>query len=238
MQDILSRLKFRTANPGDVDFVIECIIEAEKSGTQKINTCGIFNLSEIKWREILRNILLEDIPGYDFSLSGFMLADLDGTPVCAQGAWFSGNGEIDAGLIKTSMFMEYMPEENFNIDPEIFEIVKALTIKRDRGMIQLEFSYTVPRLRRNGIFTRTLIETLRKNYRENHDAKMVQTVLFRDNYKIFNILHRLGFECITEKSVSNPRVLEIFAFDTMVKMNLSIEKMKEIILNDQIISFS
>lgn len=238
MQDILSRLKFRSAKPDDVDFVIECIIEAEKSGTNKINTCGIFNLTEMKWREILRNILLEDIPGYDFSLSGFMLAELDGIPVCAQGAWYSGNVEIDAGLIKTSMFMEYMPEENFNIDPDIFDIVKALTIKRDHGMIQLEFSYTVPRLRRNGIFTRTLIETLRKNYNENPGAKMVQTVLFRDNYKIFNILHRLGFEYTTGKTVSNPRVLDIFAFDTMVKMNLTIGKMKEIISTDQIISSS
>lgn len=227
MDDIVKQLKFRFAKPDDVEFIIECIIEAEKSGTQTINTCRIFNLSEQEWRDILRKILLVDIPDYDFWLSNYLIAELDNRPVCAQGAWFEGKTGIASSVIKTSMMMEYIPKEKFNLDLKKTKFVKALIMKRDAGMVQLEHAYTIPELRRRGIHTQTLLEIMKRTYDQNPDATMVQTIFFKGNCITYNESQKLGFEPVAEKSVENPEILEIFAHNTRIQMNLTIDKLHE-----------
>lgn len=221
MDDIVNRIKFRFAKPADVDFIVTCIIEAEKSGTNTINSCRIFNLEEQEWRDILRKILLLDIPDYEFSLSGFLIAELDEMPVSSQGAWFEGKKGLSGIVIKTSMLMEYIPAENFNFDQKKTEFIKTLSMKRDKQKIQLEYSYTVPELRRRGIHTRLLFEIMHRVYAEFPSDIKVQTTFFRGNRNTFNEFTKLGFKIIQEKKVNDPEVMNIFAYDTKIMMESS-----------------
>jgi len=227
MDEIAKKLKFRYATPEDVDFVIECIIEAEKSGTETINTCRIFNLSEQEWKKILKKILLEDIPDYDFWLSNYLIAELDGRPVCAQGAWLEGGSGAASSVIKTSMLVENIPKEKFVLDPQKIKFVKALSMKRDAGMIQLEHAYTIPELRRRGIHTQTVLENMKRTYDQNPSAKMIQTIFFKDNCNTYNECKKLGYKAVEEKGVDNPDILKIFAYDTRIKMDMTPDKMLE-----------
>jgi len=71
-------VKIRRANRADIDFIIETIIEAEKSLTDKISYCNIFSLSESELLDILRNILSEDITGQDLCYSEYLIAEVNG----------------------------------------------------------------------------------------------------------------------------------------------------------------
>lgn len=227
MDDIVKQLKFRMATPDDVDFVIDCVIEAEKSGTQTINTCRIFNLTEQEWRDILRKILLDDIPDYDFWLSNYLIAELDGRPVCAQGAWFEGKTGTASSVIKTSMMMEYIPKDKFVLDLKTAKFVKALSIKREAGKVQLEHAYTVPDLRRRGIHTQTVIEIMKRTFDQNPPATMIQTIFFKQNCNTYNECIKLGFEPVLEKGVDDPEILNIFAHKTRIMMDMTPEKLNE-----------
>ncbi|MGA7836882.1 MAG: hypothetical protein WB996_02885 [Ignavibacteriaceae bacterium] len=227
MDDIVKQLKFKFATPDDVDFVIDCIIEAEKSGTQTINTCRIFNLSEQEWRDILRKILLEDIPDYDFWLSNYLIAELDGRPVCAQGAWFEGKTGTASSVIKTSMMMEYIPKEKFALDLKTAKFVKALSIKRESGKVQMEHAYTVPELRRRGLHTQTVLEIMKRTFDRNPGATMIQAIFFKDNCNTYNECMKLGFKPVLEKGVEDPEILNIFAHKRRIMMDMSPEKLQE-----------
>ncbi|PIP77706.1 MAG: hypothetical protein COW85_07645, partial [Ignavibacteria bacterium CG22_combo_CG10-13_8_21_14_all_37_15] len=78
---MLNDLVVRNATPLDINFVIETIIEADKSGTPMSSACNILNLSEEEYKGILKDILNENIEGQEFSLSGFLIAELDGKPI-------------------------------------------------------------------------------------------------------------------------------------------------------------
>jgi DNA-binding transcriptional regulator YhcF (GntR family) len=227
MDDIVKQLKFRFATRDDIDFITDCIIEAEKSGTQTINTCRIFNLSEEEWRDILKKILLDDIPDYDFWLSNYLIAELDGRPVCAQGAWFEGKTGKASSVIKTSMLMEYIPKGKFVLDLKTAQFVKALSIKRESGKVQMEHAYTVPDLRRRGIHTQTVLEIMKRTYDQNPSATMIQTIFFKGNCNTYNECLKLGFEPVLEKGVDDPEILNIFAHKKRIMMNMSPDKLQE-----------
>ncbi|HRI47488.1 MAG TPA: hypothetical protein PK559_10330, partial [Ignavibacteriaceae bacterium] len=55
----------RKATINDIPFVIEGIIEAEKSGGNTITTCSIFDLSIEDFKELLTKLLSEDVEDYD-----------------------------------------------------------------------------------------------------------------------------------------------------------------------------
>ena len=57
---MVSNLTIRKATHSDIDFIIEAIIESDKSGTNVVSTCNIFNLTLEEYRAVLANILAED----------------------------------------------------------------------------------------------------------------------------------------------------------------------------------
>lgn len=227
MNNILNQLKFKVAGPGDVDFVIDCIIEAEKSGTEIINTCNIFSICEKEYRIALKNILLDDIPEYDFWLSGYLIAELDGRPVSAQGAWYEGNDGLSSTSVRTTMMMEYLPREKFILDTKVSNIVRALSIPRENGTIQLEHAYTIPELRRQGIHFQTVLELMKRNIERLPEASKFQTMPFRGNYKSYNEAMKIGFTQVLEKKVDDPFVYNIFAYNCKVLLELTKDKLEE-----------
>ena len=60
MNDLIKNCSFRNAEIKDIPFIIETIIEAEKSGSNVIPTCKIFGLTEDEYKNILVEILAEN----------------------------------------------------------------------------------------------------------------------------------------------------------------------------------
>ena len=71
--DNTDRIIIRQAEISDIDFIIEAILEADRSDTDRISYCTIFNLSRVEFRKILREILIEDIQGSELCLSDFLV---------------------------------------------------------------------------------------------------------------------------------------------------------------------
>ena len=82
---MIDNLTVRQATVNDIDFIVETIVESEKSSSEVISSCKIFGLTEEKFKEIIREVLREDVPNYDYYLSGFIIAEKDGEYVGAMG---------------------------------------------------------------------------------------------------------------------------------------------------------
>src|SRR5688572_18410769 len=86
-------LTFRKAQPKDINFIIEAILESERSGTDVLSWSRILSISETETAELVRNILEEEIEGQEWHLPSFYIAESDGRPAAALSAWIeSANG--------------------------------------------------------------------------------------------------------------------------------------------------
>lgn len=216
---MVENLQIRQAAQDDIPFVIEAIIESEKGGTQTISTCRIFELSGNEFKQILGDILLHNIDNFDYSLSGFLIAERNGEKVGALGSWIEAAGGSPSGIIKATVLSPFINKTKIKEINKNTIIIKSLSINKKPGTLQLEHGYTTEKFRRQGIFTALIIEQIRRNY-EKYNFKKVQGILFKENYKSYNALVKLGYKTIIERRVSSPEIVNFFPYYTKVLMEL------------------
>ena len=82
----MDKFIFRNATINDVPFLVDTIIEAEKSGTDILTYSTVFGLSEDETRKYMADMLLEEVDGCELSISSFLVAENEGQVVAAVGA--------------------------------------------------------------------------------------------------------------------------------------------------------
>jgi predicted GNAT family acetyltransferase len=221
---MIEHLEVRQANAEDIEFILEAIVESEKSSSEVISSCNVFGLSEEKFIEIIRNVLSEDIPNYDYYLSGFLVALKDGEYAGALGSWMEAADETPSGMIKATILLQYLDKDKMKEISRNTRVVKGLTMSREPGTLQLEHGYTREKFRRQGVFTRLIKENILRNKLKYAEIEKAQGVLFKANYKSYNAHIKLGFDVAEEKCVDDPEIFNYFPFDTKVLMELNKEK--------------
>ena len=224
---MLSDLKIRKATIKDIDFLIQTIIEADKSGSSCVSSCNVFCFSLEYFETILKDILLKDYSNYEYSLSGFLIAELQGKAVGALGSWIEEEQDIPSFMIKANEIIPKLIDEKKDAAINNLKAIKGFNIKLQKLAIQLEYAYVVEEQRRKKIFTKLIVANIKKHLARNVPFTNVQTIMFKDNFKSFNAYTKLGFVVDQEKKMSNPAILNLFPFDTKVSMVLK----KENILN-------
>lgn len=225
---MIEGLTFKQAGIGDIPFVIEAIIESEKSGSDKISSCNIFELSEDSYKGILTDILMQNIENYDYYLSGFLIAELGREYIGALGSWLEAPDDNPSGMIKASVLFQYLDKSKMKSVSLNTRIVKGLALTREKNTLQLEHGYVREKYRRRGVFTGLLKESIIKNFDEYNGFEKVQGILFKDNYKSYKALLKFGYEVIREKKVDDPKILKIFSYNSKVLMELNKEKISKL----------
>jgi GNAT superfamily N-acetyltransferase len=224
----MKNLVIRQALPKEIDFIIETIIEADKSSTSVISACNILNVSEQEYQIILRNILEENIEGQEYSLSGFLIAELNGMAIGALGSWVEGAVGVSSYILYSNILLNYLDKEKIPSILQKFKITKELSFKRETGAIQFEYGYVKEEFRRKGVYTRLMIESIKRFYPENKNIFKVQGICFKANYKSLNAAKKLGFEIIESKISESEELKKIFPYNEKVLLEMNQQKMEEI----------
>ncbi len=219
---MIDNLIFRKANDDDIEFVIEAIIESEKSGSDMVSSCKIFNFTENEFKNILKEILLQDIPNYDYYLSGFLIAEFNGEKIGTVGSWLEAADGTASGMVKATVLFQYLGAAKFKEINKNTKVIKGLTLNREPGNLQLEHGYTKEKFRRQGIFTNVIKRNIKENL-QHHNFSKVQGILFNENYKSFKAHLKLGYNVVEEKKVEDPEILKYFPYNSKVLMELSEE---------------
>lgn len=225
---MIEDLKVREATVDDIDFIIEAIVESEKSSSNIISSCNVFGLSEEKFKEIIRKVLCENVPNYDYYLSGFIVAEKNGEYIGALGSWVEAADETPSGIIKATILFQYLDKDKMKEISKNTRVVKGLTISREPLTIQLEHGYTREAYRRQGVFTRLIKENILRNIKEHNKIEKVQGALFKANFKSYNAHIKLGFDVVEEKHVDDSEIFKFFPFDTKVLLELNKDKISKL----------
>ncbi len=184
-------ISVRKAELGDIDFITEGIVQAEKSGTEILGYSKIFQLSETKIKEIIQQILEEEIEGQEWYLPYFFIAEIDGQRAGSLCAWVENSGGHPGSLIKAQA-MAYFLGEKWHNNSENIGLISRINIPRAAGQIQLECIYTHPNYRKMGVAS-ALIEHAVNTLQETTGANTAAIQLMGNNHAALKAYEQCGF---------------------------------------------
>lgn len=208
----------RRASVADIDFLVETIVAAEKSGTENFGLARLFDVSEVEMRGYIRAMLDEEIDGCEFSLSSFLVAEHHGITVSAFAGWAEGQNddELSSALLKSNLISYCLPTESVKKSQNNSDIVRPLQIEREEGAYQLEYSYTLPEYRGKGILG-AIIEAHEQEALRKGSSKM-QIHVFDNNPAAISAYEKKGFKEVRRYESGNPQTSLFFPSNIEILM--------------------
>lgn len=203
-------IKIRRATLDDVDFLVDTIVAAEKSGTDNFGLAKLFELSEGEMRTYIKAMLEEEVDGCEFSVSSFLVAEVDEKVVAAFSGWIEGQNEdgMSSALLKSNLIGYCLPMENVMKSQSKSDIVRPLQIEREEGTYQLEYSYTLPEYRGRGVLG-NIIESHEKEANSNN-VKKIQVHVFDNNPSAIKSYEKKGFKITKCYESTHPKTSMFF----------------------------
>jgi GNAT superfamily N-acetyltransferase len=200
MNDIL----IRSATVDDIPFIVEAIINAEKSGTEILSYTTISGLTEEETRCKLAEILKEETDGCELSVSSFLLAEVDGKVAAGLGAWIEGSGGISSQDLKRDLICCFFPESCFKKAASASPIVDDLDIPRSLDTIQIEIVYVKPEYRGYKLSGLLLNKQIERLLLIDNNISEVEVKIMGNNIPSIKAFANLGFYIALEKKSENP----------------------------------
>ncbi|MGM0933389.1 MAG: GNAT family N-acetyltransferase [Bacteroidota bacterium] len=191
---------FRKAIHQDIPFLVETIIEAEKSGTEKLTYTTIFGLSEDRTKGVLKQILEEETDGCELSLSSFFIIENDETREIAGAIaiWLEGIHGVPSSLLKGNLLNYILPRECLIRAAKLSSILKDAHIDNPDGALQLGLVYVTEKYRGKQLVGK-LINNVIELYKTIKSVDNMYVQVFGNNIRAINAYKRIGF--VEEKRI-------------------------------------
>ena len=214
----MSDFTIRTANINDVPFLVETIIEAEKSGTNNLSYSTIFGLSEDEVKKYLAEILLEEVDGCELSVSSFIVAEREGELAAAVSAWIEGSEGMPSAVLKGNLLNYVLPNKCIKNAMQINSIISEIHIEYISNTIQLGAGYVANKFRGYallGIIVNEIIKRLRES---NPEVLYAYAQIFDCNIASIKTHEKANFEVITVKESLNKMILDYLPSNKKILM--------------------
>lgn len=199
----------RMAAKSDVAFLVETIIEAEKSGTGKLSYSTVFGLSEKESRKYITEMLLEEVDGCEISISSFIVAEKDGKAIAAVSAWIEGIEGIPSKILKGNLLNFILPKECIERATQLNHILHELHMEYFPGAIQKGAGYVLGRYRGNNLLGLLTDELIKRLLAIKPDIKEVFTQIYGSNFRAINANKKIGFKIVLTKESDN-KVISLY----------------------------
>lgn len=209
---------FRNATVKDIPFLVETIIEAEKSGTSILSYCTIFGLTEQETEMYLSKMLEEEIDGCELSISSFFIAEEQESIAGAVAVWLEGSEGISSTILKGNLLNYTLPKPNMEIALKKAAIIKEAHIEYQNGTLQLGLVYVSNTYRGQNLAGK-MIEYAISNYRNKYPEIFEMHVqVFGNNIPAIKSYKKVGFEIVKSKESLNPEINKLLPYSTKVLM--------------------
>ena len=192
-------ITIRNANLNDIPFLIKTIIEAEKSGTEKLTYSTIFGLNQNEIETLLQEILNEEVDNCELSVSGFLIAEKNGDIAGALSGWLENESEIPSSILKGNLLNYYLTEKSIEKASTLSYLTKSLHVDYIPKTFQIGAGYVAENFRGQqilGNLTSELISFLQKKHPE---VKEIYAQIFDCNTPSLRTYEKAGFKVIANK---------------------------------------
>lgn len=219
----MNPVTFRNATITDIPFLVETIIEAEKSGTDILTYSTIFGLSKENTRKYLADMLAEEVDGCELSVSSFLLAEVDGQIVAALAAWIECIEEIPSSVLKGNLLNYILPQEALRKAISLNSLLMEMRIENFPDTIQIGSGYVAPEFRGNNLVGILIQEQItRLSYNKSNVSECYLQV-YGCNKSGIKAYERIGFKTILIKESTNKNILDYLPSKSKILMKRDIK---------------
>ena len=202
-------ITYRNANINDISIIVDAIIEAEKSGTNRLSYTAIFGLTENEVRKYLKEMLLEEIDGCgELSISSYMIAEKDKKSVAAACAWIEGKEGVPTQVLKGNLLRHVLPREVIMKSIAIKELLHELHFDYKSNAIHMGAGYVVKESRGHGLFRIIKEMQIEQLMKENPEVTEAYVDTFEVSKAALRSSEKLGFQLIEIKEASSDEILK------------------------------
>jgi ribosomal protein S18 acetylase RimI-like enzyme len=198
----------REATTKDVPFLVETIIEAEKSGTDKLSYSTIFGLSEGEAREYIADMLLEEVDGCELSISSFIIIEKNGQIAAAAAAWIEGINGIPSTVLKGNLLNYTLPKEYIVRALSINHILRDLHIEYISETIQLGLVYVSTDFRGLNLVSLLIDEQVLRLRKVKPNITAMYVQVFGNNFPAIKAYERANFKAVMTKESSSEEIIQ------------------------------
>lgn len=199
----------RRATPVDIPFLVEAIVSAEKSGTDRCGLATLFGQSEAQVRTHIAAMLNEEVDGCELSVSSFLVSVVDGEPAAAVAGWVEGRqDDLPSGLLKSNLIGATFPPDALEHLRRHADVLAGIRVERDKDTLQLDYVFTADRFRGMGRSARLIEAHLRWARTIMPPLSKAQVQAFSDNVRAIRVYERLGFTVVRKFAALHPRVTD------------------------------
>lgn len=214
---------FRDATTADIPFLVETIIEAEKSGTDILSYTTVFGLSEDESRKYIAAMLEEEVDGCELSVSSFLLAEKDGQIAAAIAAWIEGEEGIPSTVLKGNLLNYTLPKSNIEKAMEVNPVLRDLHIEYKTDTLQLGLVYVSAAFRGQDLVRLLIEEKIRRAKEKMPSLSEMFVQVFGDNKPAIRAYEKAGFITVQSKQSGDLRVSDYLPSPTKVLMRKEIK---------------
>jgi hypothetical protein len=213
---------FRNATINDVPFLVDTIIEAEKSGTDKLSYSTIFGLTEDEVQEYLFAILNEEIDGCELSISSFFVAEYKGKVVAALSAWIEGIEGIPSAILKGNLLNYTLPKECIERAMSMNELIREIHIEYSPNTIQVGAGYVASEYRGNKLLGFLYNKIIDRLLEVKPDVPTAWAQIFSCNIPSIRTFEKVGFLEVLTKESSREEILQYLPSNRKILMKKEI----------------
>lgn len=214
MKDMTALYTIRRANLKDITFLIDVILAAEKSNSEKLSFSTLFDETEVNVKHFLACMLNEEVDGCEISVSSFLIVEYGNKNVAAFGGWIEDLADgMSSKILKSNLISYYFGKESILHLKTKAHLIKDILIEREEKTLQLEYLYVENEHRGKNI-TKMLIE---KHIEEAKnvftDLNKVQVQVFKNNIGAIKVYQNCGFTIVQSFKVNDNTVLDYLPFN-------------------------
>jgi ribosomal protein S18 acetylase RimI-like enzyme len=206
--------KIREATPDDAGYIARAIIAAEKSGSDVLSYATVFNITEDEVYDLIINILNEEIDGCEFSISSYLIAEIDNTVAGTAGAWVENKKE-PSSFIKSNMLSYFLPESSIAYASKEAKITSELVIDHVEGALSIVIAYVSPEHRGQNLF-RLLTDA---HLKRNPGVKELSLQVMANNIPAIRSYEKYGFSVTLSKKTDDPRIFKFLPYNEKLLMS-------------------
>jgi len=218
MKDLI----FRDASLKDIPFLVETIIEAEKSGTDILSYNTVFGLSQSDTFKYLSNMLSEEIDGCELSVTSFLIAEKLGKPIAAVSAWIENANGVPSSVLKGNLLNYSLPTESIRRAMSLNSLLHEMHVDYLPGTIQKGAGYVVREFRGNNLLHLLTLKIIGNLKQADPEVSEIYTQIYGCNLKAISANIKAGFKEIKRIESTNAMITRYLPSETKVIMKKDI----------------
>jgi hypothetical protein len=208
----------REATKNDVPFLVKTIIEAEKSGTDKLSYSTVFGLTEDEVQKYLTIMLNEEVDNCELSISSFLIAEKNGTVSAALSAWIEGIDGIPSAILKGNLLNYVLPTKCIEQAKTLNEIIREIHIEYMPNTIQIGAGYVAEEYRGNKLLGLLNDEIITKLIQFEPKVSSICAQIFSCNIPSIKTYEKANFKVIMIKESFNEEILHYLPSNKKILM--------------------